>query len=161
MLASISVPVQTIRASTVPWRESDPTLIQLTVPSDLSVHSYAVTSVMSSRLILSLRHHAAKNDPLSASNKATVGAYASKHGGAVSHHHSGGLGYRTELGHGEKGAMEGGGMQAHIALDNLSTTFKKGDEGSQDGHQTRSIPGVYVITETKTAVDDHRLGCRG
>lgn len=112
---------------------------------------------MSSRLILSLRHHAAKNDPLS-QNKASMGAYASKLGGVASHHHAGGLGYRSEAAHNEKVTMDMGNMQAHIALDNLSSTFRKGDEESQDGHQTHTIPGVYVVTETKTAIDDHRLG---
>lgn len=119
-------------------------------------YSYAVTSVMSSRLILSLRHHAAKQDPLS-NNKLTAHGYASKHGGVLSQHHTGAVGYRSEMGVGEKGASDMGGMQAHIALDNLSNTFRKGDEESQDGHQTHTIPGVFVVTETKTAVDDRRM----
>lgn len=111
---------------------------------------------MSSRLILSLRHHAAKQDPLSNNVKTAGAGYISKHAGAASlHHHAGGLGHRSETGYGEKGgAVDIGNMQAHIALDNLSSTFHKGDEESQDGHTT-TIPGVYVVTETKTVVDDH------
>jgi hypothetical protein len=122
------------------------------------VSSYAVTSVMSSRLILSLRHHAAKQDH---SNHVKTGGagFTSKHAGAAAslHHHAGGLGHRSETGYGEKGAVDVGNMQAHIALDNLNSTFHKGDEESQDGHTT-TIPGVYVVTETKTVVDDHRRG---
>lgn len=115
---------------------------------------------MSSRLILSLRHHAAMQDPLSNNNKTSNPIFTAKHGGgAYSQHHAGGagaFGIRTDIG--EKGTTDIGGMQAHIALDNLNSTFRKGDEESQDGHQTHTIPGVYVVTETKTAVDDHRLG---
>lgn len=113
---------------------------------------------MSSRLILSLRHHAAKQDPLSNQKSSNAHPFATNKLG-VNSQHNGAFGLRSDIGGmgGEKGTSDRGhGIHAHIALDNLGSTFRKGDEESQDGHQTHTIPGVFVVTETKTAVDDVR-----
>jgi hypothetical protein len=55
------------------------------------------------------------------------------------------------------GAYQSNGLQAHIALATLSNTHTKGgDEESLDEVRPHTMEGVFVVTETKTAVDESR-----
>jgi hypothetical protein len=50
-----------------------------------------------------------------------------------------------------------GRMQSHIALDTFQSSNRKlADEESLEDGRSMAVPGVFVVTETKTAVDDRR-----
>lgn len=66
----------------------------------------------------------------------------------------------TRIDHEEKSgavSFQVGRMQSHIALDTFQNSNRKlADEDSLDDGHLRPVQGVFVVTETKTAVDDRR-----
>lgn len=129
-------------------------LSELTRSFPLPCFSYDVTAVMCSRLILSLRFHAYNKEdsavlssqPGHANNRAQITSGLAKVRGVP------GLGSTVGV---EKGDY-GGGMQAHIALSTFGDGLhrKQADEESLEDPHRRQMDGVYIITETKTQVDE-------
>lgn len=137
-----------------------------------------MTSVMCSRLVLSLRHHAFKNNE---HNINRGGGYSNSKGGSGTGslpHSQGGGGsggesrgvYRSDPGELEKNFEASGNPGLHdlhsnhthteIALDSLTggsgdiTSYRKGDEESlSEESAVHTLRGVYVITESRTTVD--------
>ena len=118
---------------------------------------YDVTSLACCRLILSLRHHAYKQDPSLLATKRNITQFKS---GVVKVRNPVELRFEVE----EKGMPHypEPSFQAHIALDTFKNIQRKNDDNeslnSDSVGQAAPVQRVFVVTETKTAVDERVPG---
>lgn len=124
------------------------------VATSYATYRYDITSIACSRLILSLRHHAYKQNM--AGKSTAQDAYTAKRS-IISHVLSrvspGGTHDHQEE-KGPSGPFNVRPLQSHIALDTFQSSSRKlADEESLDDTPS-TVPGIFVVTETKTAVDD-------
>ncbi|KAK9899128.1 hypothetical protein P389DRAFT_194136 [Cystobasidium minutum MCA 4210] len=122
--------------------------------------AYNVTSIACSQLILSLRHLAYKQNNASTGSRRPVSVAPSHVGsGVVKARSQPALNFSAE----EKGmsAYRESGFEAHIALDTFENIQRKAKDKAMDSQslggnyvvQTPPVQGVFVVTETKTVVD--------